>query len=413
MRAAHLGVVAAAGQQSGGSPPAAGAHRYWRMLVTAIEGGYSTVCLSELEFWDRRYARRAAGTYSESGTSAVEHPGWAYDGLRQTGALASGYWRSNAGAIWIKLDAGSPIPMAAIVIWKAGITAGVSGSHIAAFDVQYSDDNATWTTAWSVGDASISGTTAPGVFNNPGYVGDPILDSAITPLHWLRLDGSVYSDAGSTPAVDNDGIAQAENYGSNGVPFTQPTGGIRPTFKTGGLNGKPFLRCSFAAAQRFEDIAITQPSGTSTLTPCTVVAVTDNVDVTNFPSLLGSIANNGGKIGCYFRPNAGEQVHVGHSANRFGNVANPQVLVASRIAQANAVALLNGARFANSTSSFNEVSTEITSANLLWNDGLTTPVADGFFDGDLYELMYIEASLSDLERFRISEYARGKYGGIY
>src|SRR5690606_4429105 len=160
------------------------------------------------------------------------------------------------------------------------------------------DDNAIWTTLWSEsGSPLIPDLDSPGVFENPYYAGDPgppELDAAIAPLHWLRLDGDVYSDAGSTPAVDNDGIAQAANYGSIGTPFAQASVGVRPTFKTGGLNGKPFLRCSAAATQRFENIAITQPSGSLTLNPYCVFAVTNNVDPTNFTALLGSTASFGG-----------------------------------------------------------------------------------------------------------------------
>lgn len=410
--AAHVGAIAGASQQTAGGVPGAGPHRYWRVLVTAIEGGYSRVGLSEVEFWDRRYARRATGTYAESGATSVS--GGAYNGQHDRGSLSNQYWRSNIGAIWISLDAGSPVDIAAVVIWRANISSPSNeASHLAGFDVQYSDDGSGWTTLWSEsGSPMIPDLDTPGVFQNPHYAGDPgppAMDTAITPLHWLRGDGGMYSDTGVTPALDNDGVAHAMNYGSDGTAFTQSSAAVRPTFKTGGLNGKPFLRCDFAAAQRFDDIAITQPSGLASLTPYCVFAVTDNVSPTDFPALFGSSASNGGKIGVYFRPSAGEQIHVGHSDLRFGDVVNPQVLVVARQTRTQFFGQQNGALTAIFSSS-NEVTTAIAAANLLWNDGLPS---DGYFDGDLYELGYIESGLTVPAMFRLSEYLNAKYGGIY
>lgn len=409
---AHIGAVAAASQQAAGGSMGGVPHRYWRVLVTAAQGGAARVGVSELEFWDRRYARRAAGTYSESG--ATSGSGRAYDELRQTGTATSSYWVSNLGVAWLQIDAGAgnEFELAAVVIWRAGYTGTSTEGHIGAFDVQYSDDGSAWTTLWSVSDASIASVDTPRVFENPYYTGDPepTLDPALSPLHWLKLDDGIFSDAGTTAAANNDGIAQATNHGSDGTPFAQPTGGIRPTYKTGGVNGKPFLRCAYASAQRFEDIAITQPSGFSAINPFMIAAVTDNIDPTNFPALLGSTATNGGKIGLYFRPTAGEQVHLVKTDWRFGNVANPQVLVAGINSYFQPVGVrINGVP-QSLPGGGNLVSTAINAANLLWNDGLS---GDGFFDGDLYELLYIPGSSTALKVFRLSEYLNGKYGGIY
>lgn len=411
---AHVGAIASASQQRGaGGEPVDGPHRYWRVLFTATQNDYSRVNLSELEFWDRRYARRATGTYSESG--AINGAGLAYDGLRQSGGDAGDYWISNTGDRWIKIDAGSPIDLAAVVIWRSelSVPSGVNGDHVSAFDVQYSDDGTSWTTLWSVsGSPLIPVATTPGLFENPFYGGDPApaLDTAITPRHWLRLDGNVYSDAGSTPAVNNDGIAQAENYGSEGTAFAQATGGIRPVFKTGGLNGKPFLRCAAASQQRFADIAVSQPSGAASLTPYCVAAVTDNINVTGFPALIGGVGTNAGKASLYFRSAVNNQLHVGRTEFRFGNVANPQVVVASRASQIDTLARLNNVRYAITSGSSEDANSQ-SSVNFLWADALDT---NGYFDGDLYEFMYLDAAATrDLQIFRIQEYLNGKYGGIY
>lgn len=413
--AAHIGAIAAASQQAAAGAPG-NAHRYWRMSVTGIAGGDSRVSLAEIEFWDRRYARRLSGTYSESGATSSTS-GIAYNGVREFATTpAQTYWISNdMPGVWLKVDAGAPVELAAVVLWRSNLTAigGSSGNHITAFDVQYSDDDSTWTTLWSEsGSPLIPDAKTPGLFENPYYPGDPgapELDPAITPLHWLKLDGGVYSDAGTTPAANNDGIYQATNYGTDGTAFLQTTSGLRPTFRTGGLNGKPFLRCAYAAAQRFADIAIAQPSGFTALNPYCVVAVTDNVDLTDSPALIGSTATNGGKIGCYFRPTANEQIHTGRADLRFGNIENPQVLLLSRQSGSRFVALLNGVKTIIS-GAYNETNAAISAANLLWNDGIT---GDGYYDGELYELMYIDANINETSLFRISEYLNAKYGGIY
>ena len=414
MRAAHIGAVAAASQQAA-APAPGNAHRYWRVWVTGIEGGATRVSLAEIEFWDRRYARRLAGTYSESGAS-FSTAGIAYNDVREFATSpAQTYWISNdLPGVWLKVDAGSAVELAAVVLWRSNLAAlgGAAGNHITAFDVQYSDDDTSWTTLWSEsGSPLIPASDVPGLFENPYYPGDPApaLDSAITPLHWLKLDDGAYSDAGSTPAANNDGIHQATNHGSDGTPFTQATSGLRPTYKTGGLDGKPFLRCARSSMQRFADIAIAQPSGFASLNPFAVAAVTDNIDLSSETALLGSTATGGGKIGTYFRSTVNEQIHIGKSGLRFGNVPNPQVLLLSRQTNSKLVALVNGAKTVVSSLT-NEVSTAISAANLLWNDGLT---GDGYFDGDLYELMYVDAATDEVVLFRITEYLNAKYGGIY
>ena len=389
------------------------AHRYWRLLVTGIEGGDTRVNLAEVEFWDRRYARRMTGTYSESGTTI--NSGRAYDGVRQIGNLAAGYWVSNStsgGPVWIAVDAGAPVELAAIVIWRSASNAlgGANGNHIAAFDAQYSDDGSTWTTLWSesgsplIADADMA---VPGLFENPYYTGDPApaLDSAITPQHWLKLDDGIYSDAGSTPADNNDGIRQATNHGSDGTAFEQPSSGLRPTFRTGGLNGKPYLRCAYASAQRFADIAITQGTGSTSINRYLVAAVTDNVTLTNSPALIGSTASNGGKVGIYFQSNSGAQVRVAKNQFATGSASNPMVMVAAPTNWNRCVYHLNGVPTVVAETTL-ITSTAISAANLLWNDGIS---GDGFFDGDLYELMYINADLDDLAMFRVSEYLNAKY----
>lgn len=407
---AYVGAIAAS-QQSVSAAPGAGLHRYWRVLVTAIEGGYSRIGIAEIEFWSRRYAQRASGTYSTSGSLA--NAGAAFNGVRESGANAVVYWISNTGDIWLQVDAGAgnEFDLAAVVIWRAGFTASASGSHIAAFDVQYSDDGASWTTLWSEsGSPLIASSTRPGVFVNPYFSGDPtpVLDPAIAPQHWYKLDEGAFSDISGTPAIDGAGIRQLTNHGSAATDFSQSVEAVRPTFKTGGLNGKPFLRASYAAQQRFDDIAIAQPSGGFSLNPYLVAAVTDNVNPTNFPALLGATPTYGGKVGFYFRSEAEKQIHLANESFRFGTLGNPQILVLA-VTDSRLAGWQNGAYSALAVSPF-FTATEISTANVLWNDGVS---GDGYFDGDVYEFMYAPGAYNEIAAFRVSEYLNARYGGIY
>jgi hypothetical protein len=63
----------------------------------------------------------------------------------------------------------------------------------------------------------------------------------ITTALWLDADDSstVFSDAGTTPAVNNDTLQQWNDRSGNSLTAVQATSGARPLYETGQLNGKP------------------------------------------------------------------------------------------------------------------------------------------------------------------------------
>lgn len=418
--AGHIGAISAA-RYSGGAVPA-GAHRYWRVLFTGIESSRTRLVLAEVQFWDRLYARRVPGSHSASGDSGSGFEAVnAFDDATSFNTTASGDWVSNlvsSGDIWAAIDAGvgNEFQLAAVVLWRSVYTSSSFGGPTD-FDVQYSDDGSTWTTAWSESSvslpaASLTTGTAPGVFVNPSYPGDPeVALDAISPLHWLKLDDGIFSDAGSTPAVNNDGIHQATNFGTDGTPFNQASSGNRPTYKTGGLNGKPYLLCVPASAQKFDDIAISQPSGTTTVNPYGLIVVTDSITgLADFPAILGSnAADSGGKAAFYFRSTANQQIHAYKSGFRFGNVANPMVLAITIPDYTRRIVMQNGV-YSRTQVAGSANTDAITAANFLWNEG-TTP--DGYFNGRLYEFMYFNQEVGQPLMYRISRYLNAKYGSIF
>lgn len=59
---------------------------------------------------------------------------------------------------------------------------------------------------------------------------------------WWRADAGVYSDAGSTPAVDTGTVYQWNDQSGNGFHMSQPTSTNRPTYRTNFVNGQPAIR---------------------------------------------------------------------------------------------------------------------------------------------------------------------------
>jgi hypothetical protein len=79
----------------------------------------------------------------------------------------------------------------------------------------------------------------------------------------------IYSDAGTTAAVDGALVQQANDQGGGGHNVSQATSGLRPTFKTNIINGKPVLRFSHSANTRLLSSAL----GTALTQPNTIYAV--------------------------------------------------------------------------------------------------------------------------------------------
>lgn len=79
----------------------------------------------------------------------------------------------------------------------------------------------------------------------PGGVGD-----ASTNVLWLSADNAVYSDAGVTPAANNNNVAQWNDRSGNGRNASHATAGERPNYQTGVLNGLPVIRFTAASGDR-------------------------------------------------------------------------------------------------------------------------------------------------------------------
>jgi hypothetical protein len=145
---------------SGAPPPF---HRYWRMVLVSSAGG-TYWSMSALQF------RAVAGVIQApaGGTWYSPNTGYGTDinQLSQVGSFPN-RWASNAGGSsgYVEYDFGSSVPVAEVAI----VPDSYSGENPTAFNIQYSDNNSTWTTLSAVTGAS--GT--PGVyelFEMPGAI---------------------------------------------------------------------------------------------------------------------------------------------------------------------------------------------------------------------------------------------------
>ena len=135
------------------------AHRYWRILVKRSQSG-GNAGIGELQMRTSIGGANVAsgGTPSASSSKGTYTAAKAFDGLTVNTGDGNG-WASNggysggtlvgmAGFDWLKYDfgAGNEKDIQEIVMFCPG-TGGLTPPDLpASFDVQYSDDNAIWTT---------------------------------------------------------------------------------------------------------------------------------------------------------------------------------------------------------------------------------------------------------------------------
>ncbi|MBL7892551.1 MAG: hypothetical protein JNL63_07970, partial [Bacteroidia bacterium] len=101
--------------------------------------------------------------------------------------------------------------------------------------------------------------------SGPGGVGDNTTNKL-----WLKADANVYSDAGTTLAVDGSLVQQWNDKSGNTNNASQATSGNRPTYKTSIINSKPVLRFS---GNTFIDPGALGIAGTGSFTYFVVVGL--------------------------------------------------------------------------------------------------------------------------------------------
>jgi hypothetical protein len=413
--------VLSANRRRGGAP-IVNAHRYWRVRFDTANSPDTTVVLNGLYWYENPYADKVTGTVSASDT-APSHKSAALlddESFATSGITSTTYWAPSSlpASVQIDLGAGNEKEMGAVELYPGPSSLSGGTKTPATWTVQYSDDGSTWTDAWS--DSESDWYTAPSkarigrMSYNMSYGG---VDTAVIPLasqaDWLLDPINAFSDASVTPAVNNDPVQQVLNQGNAGGVFSQATLGNRPTFKTGGTNGLPYLEFVKANAQFFEDIALTQPSGFTSVTPYMVAIVCeDAVPASGSHALMGNPATTGGKFGVYFRPNSGAMIHFAKSDFRQGNIGNTpaEVLVMALTSNNSLYIAQNEDDFELNTATGTYVSTALTVAQLFRNTALS---GSAYFEGKVYSFgIWHNTSLNTPAANRIRRALLRKMGRI-
>lgn len=256
------------------------------------------------------------------------------------------------------------------------------------------------------------------------HAGEPA-DPPEVPFVWtpnlryrFSASAEAFADAaGLIPVTDGGSVARWGNRGS-AEDARQSDPAQRPVWRSGGVNGHPYIACDRSLAQCFEDLAFAQPSGVTEIAPFTVFAVTDAVgELSQLPALLGAPVLSGGKVSLHFRASAEAQIHWIKSQVRRGNVANPQLLTCAVGHNAGGETSAPFRRlwlrqnriglFTDDAQLSNLPSGELASTQFLRSSGFAS---GGYFHGHLYEFLLYEGTLDDATTFAIEDWLMARYG---
>jgi len=156
----------------GAVDPSLQPHRYWRIYVTAADGG-SNIALLECHMRTSKHGANLAATPGQAYTSSsvLSHDAmYAFNGS-WGGDGPGAVWASSTNANeWLAYDfgAGTPQAIVAVDMWARQNSSYLNQAP-KDFSVQYSDNNSTWTTAWTVTGSTGWRTREHRKFVNPAY----------------------------------------------------------------------------------------------------------------------------------------------------------------------------------------------------------------------------------------------------
>ena len=146
--------------------PAWATHRYWRVYVWSVVGGNTVSCAElALHIIPGGTNIAIAGTPEASSFAVGQPASQCFD------ADTSTYWESGSGTLpeWIGYDLGIGSPADVVeFVWTS--RADASNQNPTLLQLQYSDDNSTWTGLWPAFNYTGGWTDGQSVtFTEPGY----------------------------------------------------------------------------------------------------------------------------------------------------------------------------------------------------------------------------------------------------
>lgn len=239
--------------------------------------------------------------------------------------------------------------------------------------------------------------------------GSPLpLPSTIAGLTgWWSADAGVFSDAGSTPAVDNDTIRQWNDQSGNGRHFSQATAPNRPTFKTNIVNAKPVVRFGGGT----DDDYMTAVAGSNFFAAGAKTAFVVFYHRANFSAPLWSVWD--GAVN--YVNQLGSNTGADHLTVNNDGATDTAIKTGLALGTWNIGTFLHSSGLlysgANDTRDTSLVSSASGNTSSLANTTYLG-VSNGptYLDGDIAEVLFYNAALSQPERQVVEGYLANKYG---
>ena len=204
---------------------------------------------------------------------------------------------------------------------------------------------------------------------------------------WLKADAGVFSDAGSTPAVDGDLVTQWNDQSGNN---NHAGASVKPTYETNSLNGLPSIR--FPGSKHF---GLTSSVVT---TEITVFCVSRRFVTSSF-------------IGLFSAPTNGLAYAFNSSGNLILNKVNVSTLHTSSLVDRRSMWLQSN--FTKSASS-NLIAQRVNGASAGSTTTTTTDpltiIGENSLNGYISEIIIYSRELSGTEITTIEDYLEAKYG---
>lgn len=233
----------------------------------------------------------------------------------------------------------------------------------------------------------------------------PTLPGEANIRYWFVAERDAYSDAGVTPAADGELV---EQWGNQGLAedAAQATAGLRPTFKTGGLNGKPYIQGGKGRhfARLLEG---SHPGGLTSFNPFTAFAVFDAIPIGSTAMIFGAPAGTKARV---YTNNLDPQQYAFFKSQTGANLPNSggANVIGVRKDSGAAGGFARGTH-ASAMAGFTQ-NTNVTSTGATGMDFLRDGTAGYEFDGRLYEVIWYNTALSVANCQIVIDYLKDKYG---
>ncbi|GAB5525032.1 MAG: hypothetical protein Roseis2KO_29040 [Roseivirga sp.] len=239
---------------------------------------------------------------------------------------------------------------------------------------------------------------------------------------WFRADLEVFSDAGTTAAVDGANVLQWNDQSSSANNASEDNNGggspVEPTFETNEINSNPVIRFSDAQSNNNSWLETASNSTTGAMTLISVFKTAQNngsaTDFTESPALISAEAAGTDD----YALGLGEgRLYVNAADNNTYNARSTPtytdevVRIGTATREPSAVAgsielYVNSENIASGTST----STVLDAASTFAIGNHSVYDADGQFEGDIAETLVFNAVLSETEQARVESYLALKYG---